>query len=127
MGTAGQEINIQSTAVIVKKQAPVSARPTSLSVAVFQPQPNVFYSLEATARLAGISLRGLLIYCRAGLVRPVVQPPYGVWEFSEEAVYTVRRIEQMRTGSDLVWLKTLVDLLDEVADLRAELRFLRQP
>jgi DNA-binding transcriptional MerR regulator len=104
---------------------PVS--PVCLSIEVFQPKPNIYYSLDATAHLAGVPRRAILIYCRAGLVRPVVQPPYGVMEFTEEAIYTVRRIEHLRTvhGLDLVWLKTMFDLLAEVERLRAELRFLR--
>jgi hypothetical protein len=48
-------------------------------------------------------------------------------EFTEEAIYTVRRIERLRTihGIDLDLLKTMFDLLNEVERLRAELRFLR--
>ena len=48
-------------------------------------------------------------------------------EFTEEAIYIVRRIERLRTEHDLDWdmLKTMFDLLDEVERLRAELRFLR--
>jgi DNA-binding transcriptional MerR regulator len=110
----------------MKKQK-VPDSPARLSMDVFQPKPNVFYSLDATAQLAGVPRRSILIYCRAGLVRPVVQPPYGVMEFTEEAIYTVRRIEHLRTvhGLDLVWIKTMFDLRDEVERLRAELRFLR--
>ena len=98
-----------------------------LSIEVFQPRPNIFYSLDATAQLAGVPRRSMLIYCRAGLVQPVVQPPYGVLEFTEEAIYTVRRIEHLRAvhSVDLAWLKAMFDLLDEVEHLRAELRFLR--
>jgi len=50
-----------------------------------------------------------------------------VMEFTEEAIYTMRRIEHLRTvhGLDLAWIKTMFDLLDEVERLRAELRFLR--
>jgi DNA-binding transcriptional MerR regulator len=101
--------------------------PPSLAMELFQPKPNVLYSLDATAHLAGVPRRSILIYCRAGLVRPVVQPPYGVMEFTEEAIYTVRRIEDLRTvhGLELAWIKTMFDLLDEVERLRAELRFLR--
>ena len=108
-----------------KPTAPV--RPVCLSIEVFQPKPNVFYSLDAAAQLAGVPRRSLLIYCRAGLVQPVVQPPYGVLEFTEEAIYTVRQIEYMRTvpSLNLAWLKTVFALLDEVERLRAELRFLR--
>jgi hypothetical protein len=48
-------------------------------------------------------------------------------EFTEEAIYTMRRIEHLRTvhGFVLAWLKIMFDLLDEVEHLRAELRFLR--
>ena len=46
----------------------------------------------AAVHLAGVSRRSFLVYCRAGLVRPVFQPPYGVMEFTEEAIYTVRRM-----------------------------------
>jgi DNA-binding transcriptional MerR regulator len=101
--------------------------PSPLALELFQPKPNVFYSLEATAHLAGVPRRSILIYCRAGIVRPVVQPPYGVMEFTEEAIYTVRRIEHLRTvhDIDLDMLKSLFELLDEVERLRAELRFLR--
>jgi len=105
----------------------VSDDPQSLALELFQPKPNVLYSLDATAHLAGIPRRSILVYCRAGLIRPVVQPPYGVMEFTEEAIYILRRIEHMRTvhGLDLAWIKTMFDLLDEVERLRAELRFLR--
>jgi DNA-binding transcriptional MerR regulator len=108
-----------------KRLPPDSPPPASLEL--YQPKPSVLYSLDATAHLAGVSRRSVLLYCRAGLVRPVVQPPYGVMEFTEEAIYTMRRIEPLRTvhGLDLAWLKTLFDLLDEVERLRAELRFLR--
>ncbi len=102
--------------------------PHPLAMELFQPKPDVLYSLDAAAHLAGVPRRSILIYCRAGLVRPVVQPPYGVMEFTEEAIYTLRRIEHLRTvqGLDLAWLKTMFDLLDEVERLRAELRFLRK-
>jgi DNA-binding transcriptional MerR regulator len=101
--------------------------PGLVALELFQPGPDVFYSLDTTAQLANVSRRTVMIYCRAGLVRPVVQPPYGVMEFTEEAVYAVRRIEHLRVvhGVDLDVLKTLFDLLYEVERLRTELRFLR--
>jgi DNA-binding transcriptional MerR regulator len=92
-----------------------------------QPKPNVLYSLDAAAHLAGVPRRSILTYCRAGLVRPVFQPPYGVMAFTEEAIHTVRQIEYVRVvrGIDVAWIKTMFDLLDEVERLRAEVRFLR--
>ena len=102
--------------------------PSTLAIELFQPDPNMLYSLDATAQLAGISRRSLLVYCRAGLVRPVFQPPYGVMSFTEETIYTVRRIEHLRVvhGIDVAWIKTLFDLLDEVERLRSEVRFFRK-
>ena len=101
--------------------------PPRLALELFQPEPSVLYSLNATAHLAGVSRRSILIYCRAGLVRPVVQPPYGVLEFTEESIYAVRRIEHLRTvhGVNLELLKTIFDLLAEVERLQAEVSFLR--
>ncbi len=105
----------------------VSSRPLSLALEAFQPKPNIFYSLDAAARLAGVPRRHILIYCRSGLIRPIFQPPYGVMEFTEEAIYTVRQIERLRKVHDLdiAWIKTLFDLLGEVERLRAEIGFLR--
>ena len=100
---------------------------SSLTLELYQPKPNLLYSLYAAAQLAGVSRRSILIYCRAGFVKPVLHPPYGVMEFTEEAIYTVRRIEELRTayGVDLTWLKAMCDLRNEVDRLRAEIRFLQ--
>ena len=105
----------------------VTDDPSPQALELFQAKANVSYSLDAAARLVGVPRRSILIYCRAGLARPVFQPPYGVMEFTEETIHTIRRIEQLRTvhRMDLSWLKTMFDLLDEVERLRAELRFLR--
>ena len=102
--------------------------PSPLAIELFQPDPNALYSLDATAHLAGVSRRSLLVYCRAGLVRPVFQPPYGIMVFTEEAIYTVRRVEHLRAvqGIDVTWIKTLFDLLNEVERLRSEVRFFRK-
>jgi len=101
--------------------------PSPLALELFQPRPNVLYNLDAAAHLAGVPRRSILVYSRAGLVRPVFQPPHGVMAFTEEAIYAVRRIEQARAvhGASLTWIKTMFDLLDEVERLRAEVRFLR--
>lgn len=104
-----------------------SEMPSALALELFQPNPSVLYSLDATAHLARVSRRAVLIYCRAGLVRPVFQPPYGVMVFTEEAIYTVRRIEDVRAahGIGLAWIKSMFELADEVERLRAEVRFYR--
>lgn len=102
-------------------------RTACLSIEIFQPKPDVLYTLDVAAHLAGVTRRSVLVYCRAGLVRPVFQEPYGVMAFTEEAIHTLRRIDQMRAirGIDVTWIKTMFDLIDEVERLRAEVRFLR--
>jgi hypothetical protein len=94
---------------------------------LFQPKPNILYSLDVAAHIAGVPRRSILLYCRAGLVKTVFQPPHGIMAFTEEAIHKVRRIEHIRSmhAPDLTLLKTLFDLFDEVERLRVELRFLR--
>lgn len=106
---------------------PRTQRVPTLALDVYQPKPDVFYGLDAAARLAGVPRRSLLIYCRAGLVRAVLQAPHGVMAFTEEEIFVARRIERLRTvhGLSLVWIKTLFAMADEVERLREEVRFLR--
>lgn len=94
---------------------------------LFQPNPDVLYSLDAAAHLAGVPRRSILLYCQAGLVQPLFQPPYGVMSFTEESIHTVRQIEHFRAirNSDVDWIKAMLNLLDEVERLRTEVRFLR--
>lgn len=101
--------------------------PACFALEMYQPQPNVLYSLDAAAHLAAVPRRTLLVYCRAHLVQPVLLPPFGMMAFTEEAIYIVRRMEQLRAihRCDLAWLNTVCDLLNEVEWLRAEVRFLR--
>jgi len=103
--------------------------PSCRALTLFQPDPRVHYSLDATAHLAGVPRRSILIYCRAGLVRPVLQPPHGMMTFTGEAIDAVRRLEHVRTthGLDVAWIAAMFDLLAELKRLRAELRFLRNP
>jgi len=99
--------------------------PTTLSLVLFQPDSNVLYSLDAIAHIAGVSRRSILIYCRAGLVRPVIQPPYGVMAFTVEEIHCVQQIEQMRSiyGIDVELIKRMFDLIDEVERQRAGARY----
>jgi MerR family transcriptional regulator/heat shock protein HspR len=108
-----------------KRQEPNNL-PT-VAVVLFEPKPDVLYNLDAAAHLAGVSRRSMLIYCRAGLVHPVFQPPYDAMAFTDGSIRNVRRIERVRAayGIDVAWIKTMFDLLDEVERLRAEVRFLR--
>jgi DNA-binding transcriptional MerR regulator len=100
---------------------------SSFALVVFQPEPNIHYSLDTTAHLAGVPRRALLVYCRAGLVQAIPRLPDGAMTFTDEAIYTIRRLEHLRAlhYSDLAWLKTVIELENEVDYLRSELRFYR--
>ena len=101
--------------------------PEILALELFQPNPNMLYSLDAIAHLAGVSRHSILVYCRAGLVRPVIQPPYDALAFTGEAIHTVRRIQHVQAtyGTGVTWIKTIFLLLDELEHLRSEVRVLR--
>lgn len=92
-----------------------------------QPRPNRLYNLDAAAHLARVPRRTLLRYCQAGVIQPSLQPPYGLMMFSEESIRTIRAIEHWRfvDGLEFGMIKTLLGLLDELEQLRAELRFRR--
>ena len=92
-----------------------------LALELYRPRPRVFYTLDATAHLAGVTRRSILIYCRAGLLEPTLQPPFGVMLFTHEAIHTVRRIERLRAVRDLdvAWLTAMLELLDDAERVRA--------
>jgi DNA-binding transcriptional MerR regulator len=103
--------------------------PSALTLELFQPSCHSLYSLDAIAQLTGVSRRSILVFCRAGLVHPVFLAPYGIMAFTERAIYTVRRIEDLRTshGLSVVWIKSMFGLIAELERLQAEVSFLRHP
>src|SRR5436190_22866945 len=99
---------------------------SSGSIQVFDAQPGVLYSLEAAAHLTGVSRRSILIYCKSGLVRPILEEEYGAMSFNEDAIYAIRKIEYLRSsfGVNLSGIKLIFELTDEVQRLKEEIRFL---
>ena len=105
------------------------ATPAVLTLELFHPTLNMIYSLDAAAQLAGVSRHALLVYCRVGLVQPVLQPPYDVMAFTGEAIQTVRRIQHVQAayGNGVAWIKAILCLLEAVERLRSEVQCLRDP
>lgn len=100
----------------------------SSGLALYEPDTETLYSLEATSDLSGVSQRMILVYYKHGLVAPATEDPEAEgWHFTEEALHTLRRIEQIRAtyGANVSGLKLILDLMDEVERLRADLRFRR--
>jgi DNA-binding transcriptional MerR regulator len=96
------------------------------AVQLFEPDPNAVYTIEATEHMAHMPRRLIAIYCKHGLVSPVVDPDCGGYYFNDEAIRILRRIDYLRTvcGINLVGIKMILHLMNDVEHLRAEARFL---
>jgi DNA-binding transcriptional MerR regulator len=104
---------------------PIENRITALQL--YEPDADVFYSIETAASLAHVSRRMIAVYCRHGLVAPVMSPESGGWQFNDEAIRRLRQIEALRTvcGMNLPAIEIILELMEEVEELRQELRFFR--
>lgn len=76
---------------------------------------NATYTLEVLAEMTGINGQTIMQYQEHGIIRP---------QFDDETVRALRRIEHLRESCalNLHGLKLLTQLLDEVEQLRDELR-----
>jgi DNA-binding transcriptional MerR regulator len=103
---------------------PIESPRTALQL--YEPDANVFYSIETAASLAHVSRRLIAVCCRQGLVAPVMDPDSGGWQFNDEAIRRLRQIEALRTvcGMNLNAIGIILDLMEEVDRLKQELRFL---
>lgn len=92
-----------------------------------EPHPGTLYSLEGVVHLTGASRRSILVYCKSGLVRPKGDLENDPLAFDDEAVYTIRRIEHLRSerGINLEGVRLILELLTEVQRLKNEIRFFR--
>ena len=104
-----------------------NAVPKDRVIVLHEPQPGVLYNLEGVVHLTGVSRRSVLLYCKSGLVRAMEDPEIGALAFDDEAIYTIRRVEYLRSerGINLDGIRMIFDLLREVRRLEHEMRFLR--
>ena len=81
------------------------------------------YSVEIIAEMAGVSPQTVLHYYELGIISPVT----GDRRFDTEGLRQLRRIEHLRHTHELTdsGLKFISDLLEEVEELRKELRRIR--
>jgi DNA-binding transcriptional MerR regulator len=93
----------------------------------FEPGPGALYGLDSAAHLGCTSRRRILLYCKAGLVHPVVDVPFGILYFDDDMIRAIRRVEMLRDtyGINLTGIKMIFDLSDEVVRLRRELELVR--
>jgi DNA-binding transcriptional MerR regulator len=103
--------------------------PESMSaLELFEPAPEVIYSIEEAARLAHVPRRLIAVYFRHGLVSPAADPDVGGWYFDDQGIRTLRQIERLRDslGMSLSAVKLVLELTHEVERLQQEVRFLRR-
>jgi DNA-binding transcriptional MerR regulator len=94
---------------------------------VNEPTPGVLYSLDAVVHLTGVSRRSILVYCKSGLVRSSGDPQQGEFRFDDEAIYRIRRVENLRLvhGINLAGVRMIFELMGELERLENEIRFRR--
>lgn len=94
------------------------------TLTLWEPEPDVFYSIERAAQFAGLPRRHIVLYVRHGLVTPVAEPADVGWYFTAEAIRTLGRIEEFRAMHrlDLPGVRLVLGLMTEIERLRKELR-----
>ena len=99
----------------------------SATMEVHDPQPGVLYTLDAVVHLTGASRRNILVYCRSGLVRSRQEADSGPMAFDDEAIYSIRRIEYLRSvrGINLEGIRMIFELWTQLRRLEDEIRFRR--
>jgi DNA-binding transcriptional MerR regulator len=83
---------------------------------LYEPDADATYQLDIVAELTGLSTQTILHYQELGLIRSM--------DLDDEAVHTLRRIEQLKQTceANLSGLKLILDLMNEVEQLKAALR-----
>ncbi|MBV9999568.1 MAG: MerR family transcriptional regulator [Verrucomicrobia bacterium] len=91
-------------------------------------EPEEAYSLEVIEKITMVPRRTILVYHRHGLIRSSTSRDEGEHLFDDETVRALRRMESLRRRCrvNLAGLKLIMNLMREVDELRAELRFRRQ-
>lgn len=109
------------------KESEKSARPIKqTAVQVFEPGPDMVYSIERASQLARVSRRRILIYCKERLVSPTTDPELAGYWFDSDTLRTLKRIEELRSLCDepLAGVRLILNLMREVQRLRSEMRAL---
>ncbi len=98
------------------------------TIELFEPTPDAVYPIDTVAHLVSTTRRTILIYCKHGLLNPVIDPSDKGYYFDDEGIRMLRRIETLRAvcGNNLAAVRLILDLSHEVERLQTEIRFLRR-
>ncbi|MEY2488837.1 MAG: MerR family transcriptional regulator, heat shock protein HspR [Verrucomicrobiota bacterium] len=104
-----------------KREAMVKA--PSFEIELFDPPADALYSIETTARLAGVPRRSVLVYCKRRLISPVIGAADRGYLFDREGIRALRRIEALRPicGDDLAGIKIILELTTALERLHLRL------
>lgn len=93
-------------------------------IELYDPPFHAIYTIEATAHFAGVPRRTILVYCKHQLLSPEKDAANGAYSFNRNDVWTLRRIDALRSicGDDLAGIKIILDLTDALERLQAQLR-----
>ena len=93
------------------------------TLTLWEPEPDVLYSIEWVAQAADLPRRRIVLYARHGLIAPATEPGATGWYFTAEAIRTLRRIETLRAAHrlDVPSLRLVLGLMCEIQRLRGEL------
>lgn len=100
----------------------------STTIIRYEPHERAVYTIDETARIAHVSRHSIAVYCRRGLIEPVLDPTTKGWVFDDESIRALRSVEHLRQeyGVNLAGARLMLELLEEVDRLRAEVRFLQR-
>jgi hypothetical protein len=86
----------------------------------FEPDPDAVYPIDAAARLAGIPRHLVLVCCKHGLVRPLIDPEFGSYLFDTTAIRTLQRVGYLHNecAINMAGIQLIIQLMNEVERLR---------
>ena len=90
-------------------------------IELFDPPSDAIYTIEATAHLADVPRRTIMVYCKHRLLSPALTE-HGYY-FDRRGIRALRRIEALRPicGDDLAGIKIILDLTDALERLHSEM------
>lgn len=98
---------------------------SSTTLTVWEPEPEMLYTIDYAAQFAGMPRRHIVLYARYGLITPANALGDGGWYFTAETIRTLRRIESLRVihRFDISGLRFVLGLMKEIERLRAEMDY----
>lgn len=93
------------------------------SLQPFAPDPETAYPIDTIAHLADVPRHLVLQCCRHGLIAPEIDPDYGGYRFTTDAIRILRRVDYLHRdcGINFPGIRIILGLMDEVERLQARL------